>query len=254
MFMLTRYFITNSLISLILIGLVLIIQVSAKADWFDKGKELLGDFSKETAGKSQLSTDEIGSGLKEALRVGTETVVAKLGRQDGFNTDPAIHIPLPDTLKPVQSTLEKLGMSSSLDELELRLNRAAEAATPKAKQLFWNSISEMTLDDVNAIYNGPEDAATRYFQDKMTPELSQEMTPIVDQSLSQVGAIQSYDSVMEQYRNVPFVPDVKADLNQYVVTKGIDGIFHYLAIQEAEIRKNPAKQTTQLLKKVFGGQ
>ena len=204
--------------------------------------------------QDQLSSTEIGAGLKEALRVGTESVISRLGKPDGFNSDPSIHIPLPDSLKPVQSGLDKVGMGSVLDDLEVRLNRAAEAATPKAKQLFWTSINEMSIDDVKAIYKGSDDAATRYFQSKMTPQLSQEMAPIVEQSLSEVGAVQAYDQALGQYRTLPFVPDVKADLTGYVVDKGMDGIFHYLAIKEAEIRTDPAKQTTELLKRVFGAQ
>jgi hypothetical protein len=143
-------------------------------------------------------------------------------------------------------------MTSLLDDLELKLNRAAEVATPKAKALFGQAISEMTFEDVMNIYNGPEDAATRYFQDKMTPPLAKEMQPVVEQSLAEVGAVQSYDNVMGEYRTIPFVPDVKADLTTYVVEKGMDGIFYYMAKEEAAIRQNPAKRTTELLQKVFG--
>jgi hypothetical protein len=65
--------------------------------------------------------------------------------------------------------------------------------------------------------------------------------------------VQSYDAVMGQYRSLPLVPEVKTDLTGYVVDKGMDGIFHYLAQEEAAIRQNPAKRTTQLLQQVFGG-
>ena len=225
----------------------------AQGDWLQKGKDLLGGFGKQGGATRQLSTQEIGAGLKEALRVGTEAVVAQLGKPDGFNGDSNVRLPLPDSLETVRSALGAVGMSASLDDLEIGLNRAAEKATSKTKQLFWNAISEMTLDDANAIFKGPEDAATRYFQKKMTPQLSREMKPLVDQSLAEVGAIKTYDDVMNRYQKLPLVPDIKADLTGYVIEKSTDGIFHYLAIQEAEIRKNPAKQTTELLQRVFGG-
>ena len=80
---------------------------------------------------------------------------------------------------------------------------------------------------------GPDDSATRYFQGKMTQPLAKEMGPVVSESLSEVGAIKSYDNVMGQYGQIPFVPDVKANLSEYVVEKGMDGIFHYLAQEEA---------------------
>lgn len=222
----------------------------AESSWWQKGVDLLK--SSGTSTGSGLTKDEIGLGLKDALRVGSETVVSQLGREDGFNADPAIHIPLPKSLATAQNWLGKVGMASLLDDLELKLNRAAELATPKAKALFGQAISEMTFDDVMNIYNGPDDSATRYFQGKMSNPLAQEMSPIVSDSLSEVGAIQSYDNAMKEYQAIPFAPDVKADLTTHVVEKGIDGIFHYIAIEEAAIRQNPVKRTTDLLQKVFG--
>ncbi|MCK4819021.1 DUF4197 domain-containing protein, partial [bacterium] len=113
-------------------------------------------------------------------------------------------------------------------------------------------IKEMTLEDAMDIYKGPDDAATKYFQSKMSQPLAETMHPIVENSLSQVGAVQSYDKVIGKYRSLPFVPDVKADLTNYVTEKGMNGIFHYLALEEAAIRQNPAKRTTDLLKRIFG--
>ncbi len=228
---------------------------SAQMDWLKSGQDLLGNVTKKPQGQSDsLTNSEIASGLKDALVVGTETVVAQLGQADGFNADPTIHIPLPENLQQVKTALSAIGMSSMMEDLELKLNRAAEAATPPAKELFLTSIEEMTLDDVMGIYNGPEDSATRYFQGKMSDPLAAAMQPIVEQALNQVGAIQSYDAVMGQYDSLPFVPDVKADLNSYVVNEGMEGIFHYLAEEEAAIRQNPVKRTTDILQKVFGSQ
>ncbi len=223
----------------------------AESQWWEKGIKLFGD-SGESKKADTLSVDEIGAALKEALRVGTATVTDQLGRFDGFNGDPDVHIPLPENLQTVKSVLDRVGMSQLVDDLELKLNRAAEAATPPAKRLFLQAIDDMTVDDVKGIYNGPEDAATRYFQEKMSPALRKEMRPIVDESLSTVGAIQAYDTLMDQYRAIPFVPDAKADLTEYAIEKGMDGIFYYLAKEETAIRQNPAKRTTEILKQVFG--
>lgn len=225
---------------------------SLHAGWLDKAKDLLNDSGVgSTDAASKLSDGEISSGLKEALRVSSDLVVNQLGVNDGFNADPSIHIPLPNSLEKVQSTLDKVGMSGMLDDLETRLNRAAEIATPKAKELFFNAIQAMTLDDARNILAGENDAATRYFQSKMTPDLVKEFTPIVNDSLAEAGAIKSYDNAIGQYEKLPLVPDAKADLSSYVVEKGMDGIFHYLAVEEAKIRTNPVARTTDLLKKVF---
>ena len=219
------------------------------AGWLDKLKEkVVGGDTKEHV----LGSDEVNEGLKEALRVGTETVVGNLGKTDGFNLDSQIHIPLPSQLDQVKSILGKVGMDSMLTDLELRLNRAAEIATPKARDLFVQAINDMTLDDAMAIYNGPDDSATEYFKSKMSAPLALEMIPVVDESLADAGAVKMYDDVMERYNAVPFAPEVEADLSDYVVQKGMDGIFYYHAKEEAAIRQNPAKRTTEILKSVFG--
>jgi hypothetical protein len=45
---------------------------------------------------------------------------------------------------------------------------------------------------------------------------------------------------------------VDTDINSYVTSKALDGIFHYVAEEEINIRKNPAGRVTDILKKVFG--
>ncbi len=230
---------------------LLLLSTDAGAGLLDEGQKLLKSVG---GGQTQtgLSVEEIGAGLKDALRVGSENVIGRLGKIDGFNTDPVVHIPLPKQLETVRSALGKVGMSGMLEDLELKLNRAAEVATPKAKKLFEQAITDMSFDDVKEIYNGPKDAATRYFKSKMSPGLAEEMRPVVKDSLAKVGAIQSYDNIMKKYQSLPFVPDVKANLTDHVVEKGIDGIFHYMAKEEVAIREDPVKRTTDLLKKVFG--
>lgn len=225
----------------------------AQGGWLDKGGDLLkglGGGGPKSSGV--LSNADIASGLVEALKVGTERVVSSLGKTDGFNKSPDVHIPLPGTLAKVKRALAPLGMGAMADDLELRLNRAAEAAAPRAKRLFWDAITQMTLEDVRKIYDGPKDAATQYFRGKMSRPLAKDMQPIVSDELGRVGAIRSYDSMIGQYRALPFVPDAKANLTEYVLEKAIDGIFLYLGREEAAIRENPAKRTTAILQKVFG--
>jgi hypothetical protein len=201
-----------------------------------------------------LSTLDISNGLRQALTIGTQNVVGQLGVQNGFNMDPNIRIPLPGSLAKVDSALSAIGLGSMTDDLEMRLNSAAEAATPKAKALFINAISQMSIADAKGILTGPDNAATSYLRQTMGVELGTEMQPLIQSALSQAGAVQAYDQVVGRYASIPFMPDVKADLNDYVVGKALDGIFYYVAQEEAAIRQDPAKRTTELLQKVFAAQ
>lgn len=245
---------TPKLMMLFLVVLpVLSSPVLAADNWWEKAISVIAG-ADEIELPANISSTEIADAFKQALTIGSQEVVSRLGSADGFNTDPAIHIPLPNELNRVKSMLATVGMSHLVDDLELKLNRAAEAATPIAKDLFLQAISEMTFTDVMEIYQGADDSATSYFREQMSDSLLSQMRPIVDESLSQVGAIQVFDSVVGRYQDLPLVPDVSADLTDHVVNKGMDGIFFYIAKEEAAIRENPAKQTTDLLKKVFGAQ
>lgn len=230
------------------------VSAQAQRDFLKRGEDALKSIQggESDATSAALSDREIGNGLREALKVGVGTVVSQVGASDGYNADPRIHVPLPESLDTVQKTLTRVGMSDLMGDLELRLNRAAEAAAPEARDVFWQAIQEMTLDDVQQIYKGPDDAATRYLERTMSDPLAERMRPIVEDSLAEVGAVRAYDNAIGQYKAIPFVPDVKADLTQHVLERALQGLFLYLAEEEAAIRQNPAKRTTELLQKVFG--
>ena len=244
-------------IALVIAATTLALPASAQS-WSDLTKGVVNEVTKQvtgeggsTSGMMGLSTEDITAGLKEALRIGSEKVVSQVGQADGYLGDPAIHIPLPDTLKTVHETLSKFGFGALTQDVETRINRAAETAAPEARDVFVQSIQSMTLDDAKKILEGPDDAATQYFQRTMSAPLTERFTPIVERSLAQVGAVQAFDQMISQYKTVPFVPDVKTDLTAYAVSKALEGLFHYMAAEEAAIRTNPAARTTDLLKKVF---
>lgn len=238
---------------------IVLLAMPASADGlFGKAKDLLGgaksnlpSLGGSSSAGSALGADEVGRGLKEALRIGSARVIDQVSSLGGFESDGAIHIPLPENLARAQKVLNRMGMSNQLDELETRLNRAAETASVKARDLFVKAVDDMTIDDAMNILNGPKDSATQYFRGRMTPDLLAEMKPVVDESLAEVGAIRTYENAVGQFGNMPLVPDLRADLTTHVLDLGLDGIFHYLAQEEAAIRANPAKRTTELLQKVF---
>ena len=199
-----------------------------------------------------LSSGEIARGLKEALAQGSSTVVSQLGRDGGFSADPAIRIPLPGSLVKARNFASKVGLEQPFDDLEARLNDAAEAATPKAKALFLGAIRDMSVNDARGILQGPDNAATQYFRQRTGPQLSTAMRPIVDDALAQVGAVSTFNDLLKRYRAIPLAPKVDADLTGYVVDESSDGIFYYLAQEEQAIRSNPVKRTSQILQRVFG--
>jgi len=201
---------------------------------------------------SGLSDAKIGSGLKEALQIGTENAVNFTGKTDGYFLNQVIKILMPEKLRTFEKGLRAVGYGPQVDEFILSMNRAAEKAAPFAKQIFWDAIGEMTFEDVRKIFSGHDTAATDYFKGKTTDKLTVIFKPIVDKAMNEVGVTRQYKELVGRYENIPFVKKESFDLDHYVVTKALGGLFHMVGEEEKKIRKNPAARTTELLKEVFG--
>jgi hypothetical protein len=199
-----------------------------------------------------LSNDKIAGGLKEALTKSTGTAVASTGRVDGYFKNQAIKILLPSQLQTVGKGMRMMGMGAQLDELELFMNRAAEQSAPAAKQIFINAITKMTFEDARKILSGGDTAATDYFKKTSTTELTQAFTPIVHQSMENVGVIKQFNAIAQNSMAGPLLGGQSFNLDSYVVGKALDGLFYELGQEEKQIRTDPAAQTTALLKEVFG--
>ena len=152
----------------------------------------------------------------------------------------------------LESGLRLVGYGPQVDELVLGMNRAAEQAAPAAKQIFWDAIGDMTIDDSRKILGGAPTAATDYFKAKTTGRLTTAFKPIVDKSMSQVGVTRQYDELLGRAKAIPFLNVEQYDLDNYVVGKSLDGLFHVVGEQEKNIRANPSARVTDLLKEVFG--
>lgn len=195
---------------------------------------------------------EIARGLTQALRIATDTVVARLGQPGGFAADPAIRIPLPGGLEGVRGGLTVAGLGPLVEDLEQRMNRAAEQAVPEARTVLRDALAAMTIEDARAVLTGPDDSATRFFEGRMRPDLAQRMAPIVDAELREVGAVRAFDAFLAEYAALPLMPDIRGSLTGHVVDGALAGLFHYMAEEERAIRNDPAARTTTLLRSVFG--
>ena len=202
-------------------------------------------------GGGTLSDAKIGSGLKEALRVGTEATISLTGKTDGYFANQAIKILLPSQLQTADKGLRMVGYGPQLDEFVLSMNRAAEAAAPGAKKIFGDAIGAMSIQDVRKIWSGGDNAATQYFKSKTSNQLTAAFKPVVDKALNQVGVTRQYKELLGRAQSIPFMKTESLDIDRYVLGKSLDGLFLVLGEQEKQIRTNPAARTTELLKEVF---
>ncbi len=220
-----------------------------KAMKSDSTSKILSGLGKKSGGGS-LSNDDIIKGLKEALTVGTENSSKKLNAADGFFANAAIKILMPDEAKKAEKTLRQFGMGSLVDKAVLSMNRAAEDAAGGISTIFWDAIKGMTLTDGLSILRGGDFAATDYLKKNTSSQLTEKMRPVIEKSLAKVDATKYWKDVFTAYNKLSKTP-VNTDISAYVTEKSMAGIFHSIGEEEQKIRKDPAAQVTDLLKKVF---
>ncbi len=215
------------------------------------GKSSIDDILQQGSTSSLTNTD-IVSGLKEALEKGAERSTGKLSVADGFFANAALKILMPPEAVKVEKTLRNMGMDKQVDDAILAMNRAAEDAAKSATPIFVNAIKSMSINDAMGILKGTDTAATGYLRSKTVSPLTEAFRPVIENSLQKVDATKYWKTLFTSY-NMVSLKKVNPDLTAYVTERALSGIFLQLGQEEAEIRKNPAARTTELLQKVFGG-
>ncbi|MEO6190667.1 MAG: DUF4197 domain-containing protein [Saprospiraceae bacterium] len=205
-------------------------------------------------GLEELSTEEVASGLKEALSQGTSKGSDLLSSKDGYFKS-IYKIFLPDDARNVCKKLSIIpGFTSLENDVIEKLNRAAEDAATKAKPIFINAIKQMTIQDAWNILKGNDDAATIFLKRTTNQALYNEFKPVITTSMEKVGAIQLWSSAVNKYNQLPLIKKVNPDMTDYVTNRALDGLFMKIAEEELNIRHNLASRTSDLLKKVFSKQ
>jgi hypothetical protein len=229
----------------------------------------LSKFVKKLTNKSlPLTNTEIVNGLKEALLVATDSSVSHLSAVDGYLKDLTVKILLPPEAKPIIDNLSKIpGGEKLVDDVITRINRAAEDAAKEAKPIFVNSVREMTFTNGLQILNGPDNAATQYFEQKTSQKLSDLYRPKIRESLNKeliagISTTQSWNELTIRWNQmassslgrIAGLKTVDVKLEDYLLQQALKGMFLKISIREKEIRTQTKAQVTTLLKKVFGNQ
>ncbi len=213
-----------------------------------------------------LSNADIVGGLKEALLVATDSSVTHLSAVDGYLKDLTIKILLPPEAKSITDNLSKLpGGAKLVDDVIIRINRAAEDAAKGAKPIFVNSVREMTFTDGLQILKGADNAATQYFVQKTSLQLTELYRPKIRESLNKdlvagISTQESWNELTVQWNKMAGstlgqfagLKTVNVKLEDYILEQALKGMFLKIAEREKDIRTNVKARVTPLLQKVFG--
>lgn len=234
---------------ILLIILLPIIATAQLRGLINKGKQAVGAVKTNSTG-----TIDIASGLKEALNNGITKQVSLLTAVDGFYGNNAVKILMPAELEKVDLMMRRIGLGNLADSGIKSLNRAAEDAVKTATPIFVNAIRNMKFADAKAILLGSENAATTFLQTGTNTELYKQFSPVVQQSISKVGADVAWTSIISKYNAIPLMGKVNPDLTDYVTQRALEGVFKMIAVEEKNIRTNLNSRTSTLLQQIFAMQ
>lgn len=198
-----------------------------------------------------LTQRDASAGLKEALSLAANRATLRLA-DGGFLRDLRVHIPLPGILGQTQRSLRGIGLSAPLDDLETRMNRAAEQAMPEAGRIFMNVVRSLTIADAVRIVRGGETAATDFLRERTEPRLTTLVTPPMTRTLREAGAFTALDYAARQVGVASMSTRLRQDVTAFAVDKSLDGAFLYIGEEERAIRRDPVRRTSDILRRVFG--
>jgi hypothetical protein len=212
-----------------------------------------------------LTTADVAQGLKEALKVGTDTAIVQLTRTNGYYLNQALKINLPPETDEIIKYAKKVpGMEKLIEDVVLQINRSAEDAAKQAAPIFKSAITSMTIADAWGILNGNENAATMYLKEKTNTQLFNLFLPKMQESLKKpivgnVSAQQTWNDLTTTWNKfasstagkILNVHNVSTKLDQFVTDKALNGLYSKIAEEELDIRTKTNARVTELLKRVF---
>ena len=213
-----------------------------------------------------LTQIEVVSGLKEALKVGTDSAAGRLGLTNGYYGDNLVKILLPPEAAVITQNLSKIpGGEKLLQDVILRINRSAEDAAKEAGPIFFRAITNMTIQDGFTILKGDKNSATKYLKSNTNTALFQLYQPKISNSLNKdivagISTNESWETLTGQWNSlassmvgqIAGFKRVDVKLDDYLTQKALDGLFLKLALEEEKIRTDPVARVTDILKRVFG--
>ncbi len=220
----------------------------------------------QTVGNVPLTEAEVVSGLKEALTTGAKNAAERLAKENGYYGDDLIKILLPDEAKIIIDNISRIpGGDKLIEEVILRINRAAEDAAKEVAPIFVNSVTQMTIRDAFGILNGADNAATNYLRSTTYNELYALYKPKIQASTEKkiVGNISTKDSwntLTSKWNSIAnsvagrlaSLKPVNTDLDDFLTSKALSGMFLKVEGEELKIRKEVSARVTPLLQRVFG--
>jgi hypothetical protein len=220
----------------------------------------------QTTGNIPLTEADVIAGLKEALTTGARNSAQRLAAENGYYGDAAVKILLPPEARTIVDNISKLpGGEKLVEDVVLRINRAAEDAAKEAAPIFVNSITSMSIADAWGILKGNDNAATTYLRNTTFQELYNLYKPKIQIStekkiIGNISTKDSWNTLTTRWNTlansiagkVANLKPVNTELDDYLTKMALTGMFSKVEAEELKIRKDVSARVTPLLQRVFG--
>lgn len=217
-----------------------------------KATQTIGTYKKAPTSSTYLGNEEIGKGLREALKLGAQSATKNLSASNGYLGNQLVKIIMPAETQTIEAKMRQFGMGAYVDKVIVAMNHAAEDAAGSALPILENAVSNLSIQDGMQILNGGDYAATNLLRVRTSNLISASFRPIIENSMRKYNVAELWAQVFTIYNTLPIVKNqVNTDLAAYVTEKAISGLFTSIGAEEKKIRLDPIGTGSDIIARVF---
>ena len=145
-----------------------------------------------------LATSSVGLAvLKQILLGGITKGLNIFSDKDSFMANQLIDAALPQQLRDLNSTLQKLGLNSLVQKEKQYIAQAAAFTVDVSRPILVNAVNSLTAEDAARIVQGGSGTATQILKEKTSQQLMAAIAPKVDAKLNEFGLVSSLNSALQ---------------------------------------------------------
>ena len=145
-----------------------------------------------------LATSSVGLAvLKQILLGGITKGLNIFSDKDSFMANKLIDAALPQQLRDLNNTLQKLGLNSLVEKEKQYIAQAAAFTVETSRPILVNAVNSLTAEDAARIVQGGSGAATQILKERTSEQLMAAIAPKVDAKLNEFGFVSSLNSALQ---------------------------------------------------------
>jgi hypothetical protein len=196
------------------------------------------------AAPAGFSTQQLVDGLKAGLG-------SVISQSLGSGT---LTVTPPPALAKIQAALSKTGNAAAGTGFEEALKAAVAQVSPQVAGLLKSDLASIKPEEAQGLLAGGPDAATKFLQQKIGPNLREKLLPLVKQATASSSTAAKAKEMLALAGPFAGIAGNKAvnDMDAYLCDQLLAQSFALVAKQEAAVRANPALlKDSPLAQKVF---